>query len=317
MKLQTRVHFDQDCKNLIDYQSNVFSIGSCFSVNIGNKLSYFKFNLLQNPFGILFHPLAIQNYVERSLSKKLFTAEEIHQLDEQYFSFEAHSELNNLDKSLLLQQLNKAIIRGHDYLQKSSHILITLGTAWVYRYKSTGQMVANCHKVPQQEFTKELLSIDTIKQSLANIKNAIHTQNSDAELIFTVSPVRHIRNGLIENNRSKSNLISAIHDVIENEGAMHYFPSYEIQMDELRDYRFYKDDLIHPSKLAIDYIWEEFKRKWIEPKVFPTMNEIDSIQKGLAHKPFQENSEAHQIFKEKLSANIDRIQQQFPNIKFD
>ncbi|MAD96452.1 MAG: GSCFA domain-containing protein [Flavobacteriaceae bacterium] len=317
MKLQTKVDFEQPCENLIDYQSKVFSIGSCFSVNIGNKLSYFKFDILQNPFGILFHPLAIENFIGRSLSNRLYTLEDIQQLNGQFFSFDAHSEMNQLDKFILLEQLNKAVKRGNHQLQKASHILITLGTAWVYRHKTTNQIVANCHKVPQKHFDKELLSIEAIQQSLTKITAAIHAKNPKAELIFTVSPVRHIKNGVIENNRSKSNLISAVHNVVEHTKSLHYFPSYEIQMDELRDYRFYENDMIHPSNLAIEYIWAIFKSKWIDSKVFSTMTEIDSIQKGLAHKPFQENSEAHQKFKTKLSVKINRIQQQFPYINFE
>lgn len=317
MKLQTKVHFEQTCKNLIDYQSRVFSMGSCFSVNIGNKLSYYKFDILQNPIGILFHPLAIQNFMERSLSKRLFTAEDIEQRNELYFSFEAHSEVNSLDKSLLIEQLNEAIIHGHHYLQKTSHILITLGTAWVYKHKSSNQIVANCHKVPQKEFTKELLSVETIKQSLTQIKNAVRTTNPQAEIIFTVSPVRHSKNGMVENNRSKSHLITAVHQVIDNEASLHYFPSYEIQMDELRDYRFYKNDMIHPSNLAIEYIWNVFKSKWIAPNTFPTMDEIESIQKGLAHKPQHKNSDAHKNFLKQLAQRIQRIQNQFPHLNFD
>ena len=189
----------------------------------------------------------------------------------------------------------------------------------MYRHSGTGALVANCHKVPQKEFTKELLSLVSIKQSLHNIVTLIAEINPEAHVTFTISPVRHIKDGFVENQRSKANLIAALHELlmaVNCQLSTNYFPSYEIMMDELRDYRFYAEDMIHPNQVAIDYIWERFTEACIAPGPQHTMQQVDSVQKGLRHRPFNADSAQHHTFRAKLQKKIILLQQQHPHITF-
>jgi hypothetical protein len=301
----------------IDYNSKVVSLGSCFAVNIGQKLDYFKFRNTTNPFGILFHPLALEKFITYALQQKQFTDADIFQQNDLWHCFDAHSDLSHPDKNVLLNNLNEACSLVNTQLKQATHLIITLGTAWVYRNNTSGNLVANCHKVPQKEFTKELLSPEIIRQSLENIISMVTETNPNINIIFTVSPVRHIKDGFTQNQWSKANLISALHQTINNkQEAINYFPSYEIMMDELRDYRFYSEDMIHPSAVAIDYIWKRFTEAYITPQAQETMKLADNIQKGLSHRPFNPDTEQHQQFLVKLNDKIAILQKQFPHITF-
>lgn len=316
MNLQTQVNIPKFEGKLIDYTSKIFLLGSCFSQNIGDKLAYFKFDAVQNPFGILFHPLAIENLIEKAIQDYKFEEKDLGYLNEIWFTFDAHSALNTIDKLDIIDNLNLQLKITRKRIFEASHIFITLGTAWVYRYKETQKIVANCHKVPQKEFVKELLSVAEIHRSLQNCISQIQKVNPNCEIVVTVSPVRHIKNGIAENNRSKSHLLAAVHPIVDSNKNTSYFPSYEIQMDELRDYRFYAEDLIHPNATAIEYIWERFKNTLIDPKEFHILKEIDGIQKGLQHKPFYQDSKAHQEFLKSLSIRKQKLQKSHPQIKF-
>ncbi|WP_303319122.1 GSCFA domain-containing protein [Flavivirga abyssicola] len=321
MKLQTKIPLEKQSKNLIDYHSNMLLIGSCFVENIGEKLDYFKFKNTQNPFGILFHPKAIENLISDAINKKTYLEKDVFFHNEQWHSFNAHSKFSNTSKEAVLHNLNGNIKSANQQIQESTHIVITLGTAWIYRSTHTKEVVANCHKVPQKEFTKELLSVDEISTSIETIVSLIRDVNSKADIIFTVSPVRHIKDGFIENTQSKAHLISGIHQVLNQKPSTvnhqsFYFPSYEIMMDELRDYRFYKEDMIHPNTTAVNYIWDRFQEVWMSSKANKTMEKIDVIQKGLQHKPFNPNSEAHQKFLQNIEAKKTQLKTQFPHILF-
>ncbi|MFD1162929.1 MULTISPECIES: GSCFA domain-containing protein [Hwangdonia] len=316
MKLQTKITLQPQQHNQIDYKSNVLLLGSCFVENIGNKLNYFKFQNLQNPFGILFQPLAIEKLITNAINEKEYSGNDIFFHNEQWYCFDAHSKLSNASKEDLLTDLNKRIKYTNQQINESTHIIITLGTAWVYRYVETDTIVANCHKVPQKKFLKELLSVDEISKSLQSIEELIRSVNKKASILFTVSPVRHLKDGFIENTQSKAHLITAIHQVVGPRNNLHYFPSFEIMMDELRDYRFYNEDMLHPNQTAINYIWEKFQSVWISNEASKTMEAVDGIQKGLQHKPFNPNSEAHLQFLQNLELKIKEIQSAHPKISF-
>lgn len=316
MKLQTQLTFEKQPRNLIDYQSKILLLGSCFSENIGSKLNYFKFQNLQNPFGILFHPKAIEKLVLNAINQKKYTEEDIIENNNIYHSFEAHSELSSLEKGPLLESLNTNIATTNQFLKEASHIIITLGTSWVYRHIATDEIVANCHKIPQKKFLKELLSVDEISESLDTIVQLIKSVNKSSTILFTVSPVRHLKDGFIENTQSKSHLIAAIHQTVNPRENVHYFPSYEIMMDELRDYRFYKEDMIHPNETAINYIWDKFTTIWFSEANFQIMKQVDTIQKGLQHRPFHEKSDEHQDFLKNLNRKIETLQKEIPTISF-
>ncbi|RAJ07983.1 GSCFA domain-containing protein [Arenibacter echinorum] len=314
MKLQTQIPLKK-AENQIDYRSQLMVLGSCFANNIGDKLAYYKFQTLQNPFGILFHPLAIENLIFRAIHQKQYTGEEVFFLNERWQCYDAHSDLSSVTKEDLSGSLNSGLLQTKLYITEASHIFITLGTAWAYQLKENGKEVANCHKVPQLAFKKELLSIEKIVQSLEAIVRQIQTINTKAKIVFTVSPVRHLKDGFIENQQSKAHLISAVHQIIKKANAL-YFPSYELMMDELRDYRFYANDLVHPNDLAITYIWEKFKTVWISETSYKTMDEVLAIQKGLQHRPFNLESEKHQEFLKALDQKITYLQKEYPFMKF-
>jgi hypothetical protein len=315
MKLQTQIPLKKETKNLINYDSNIFLLGSCFSENIGNKLSHFKFQSIQNPFGILFHPKAIETLITNAVNQKVYSNEDVFLQNEVWHSFDVHSSLSSENDKSLLKKINSAISVTNKKLKEASHIIITLGTSWVYRFIETDTIVANCHKIPQKKFLKELLTVDEITKILSTILVLLKSINKNIHITFTVSPIRHLKDGFVENTQSKSNLISAIHTILVDTNVS-YFPSYEIMMDELRDYRFYAEDMIHPNKTAINYIWEKFVDTRFSEESLPTMKEIEAIQKGILHRPFHEKSEQHQHFLEKIVKRKEKIKSQFPFIKF-
>ena len=316
MKLQTHIQLKRQIHNQVDYNSNVLLLGSCFSENIGSKFEDYKFQTIINPFGILFHPLAIENLIARAINKDYYADGDLYFNNEQWCCLDAHSKFNTTSKDHLLQVLNAQIDKTHEQLNNATHIIITLGTSWVYRHIASDSIVANCHKLPQKQFLNELLSVALIQESLEAIISLVKSVNPNVTFQFTVSPVRHIKDGFIENTQSKSHLIAAIHNVIEPRKQLDYFPSYEIMMDELRDYRFYNADMIHPSEVAIDYIWKKFKHVWISEETQSTMQEVDTIQKSLKHKPFNAKSEAHQKFVTKLQSHIKDLCEKYPHFNF-
>lgn len=304
-----------DCP--IDYHAEIISVGSCFADNMGLKFEYFKFKNFVNPFGILFHPLAIENILERCVNLRYFVATDLFFHNERYHSFEVHSELSNADPTVLLSTLNGLIDEVHVKIKTASHFILTYGTAWVYRNIESGEIVANCHKVPQKAFSKELLSVAGIENSIKNTIKAIRSINPQMQFVFTVSPIRHIKDGFVENQLSKSHLIAALHAAINFEkSSCSYFPSYEIMMDELRDYRFYEQDMLHPSKVAIEYIWQQFVSVFMESETLLIAKEIETIQKGLLHRPFNPNAESHRAFLSKIENKINVLKSQFSHIYF-
>jgi lysophospholipase L1-like esterase len=303
--------------NQLNYNARLVVIGSCFSENINKKLSYYKFTTYSNPFGILFNPKAIENLIFNAVTHKQYTTKDIFKFNERWHSFDAHSDLSHENSDTLIQTLNQAICTTQQSIKNASHIIITFGTAWVYKLIETQKVVANCHKVPQKKFEKHLLSIDETIASLEQIINLVHTINPLATIIFTVSPVRHIKDGFFENSVSKSHLISAIHHLKAKNAMVYYFPSFEIMMDDLRDYRFYNSDMVHPNETAINYIWQQFQNVWIDAQTIPIQKEIETIQKGLLHKPFYPLSEQHQKFTQQLQHKILALQKQLPHITFE
>lgn len=301
----------------IDYDSKIMLLGSCFAENMGNKFDYFKFQATTNPFGIIFNTVSLEKLIHRCVGNRIFTENDIFFHNELWHCYEVHSELSNADKEEFLSNLNSILESTHRHIASLTHCIITLGTSWVYRNIETNEIVANCHKVQQKQFMKELLSIEQTEKSLQNIVSLIHSVNPNCNFVFTVSPVRHIKDGFAENTLSKAHLIAAIHKtIIHHPSPITYFPAFEIMMDELRDYRFYAEDMLHPNQTAIDYIWIQFFENYISESVFGLMNEIGSIQKGLQHRPFNPNTESHQKFLNQLDLKIKTIQNQYPFIKF-
>ncbi|PKD21068.1 GSCFA domain-containing protein [Salegentibacter salinarum] len=315
MEFRTKIPI-RPAESKIDYESKLFLIGSCFVENICKKLTFYKLEHLQNPFGILFHPLAIAKFFQKITENYTYTEKDIFQYQERWHCFDAHSFLSNPNAEVLLNNLNSALQDARECLQQSSHVVITLGTAWSYFHLETEQSVANCHKIPQKFFRKELKSVEEIQCALLLVLKDLKLLNPELEVIFTLSPVRHIKDGFIENQRSKAHIITAVQQICEENRNTHYFPSYELMMDELRDYRFYAEDMLHPSQPAIDYIWQRFTETWFSEASFSTLKEVENIQKGLEHRPFNPDSEAHRRFLKNLDAKASSLKKHYPHIQF-
>ncbi|HKJ48859.1 MAG TPA: GSCFA domain-containing protein [Christiangramia sp.] len=300
----------------IEHASGVFLIGSCFVENIGDKLEWFKFKNLQNPTGIIFHPSPIRKFFQRISNNENYLEPDVIEFNGGWQSLEAHSDMRRSSKEECLNDLNAALSESRDFIKKASHVIISLGTAWGYIYDGKDTIAANCHKIPQKRFTKELSSVNEVMNDLEVIEHSVSELNENAKIIFTVSPVRHLKDGFSENQHSKAQLISALHTFIDSSKSSSYFPSYEIMMDELRDYRFYSEDMLHPNKVAIDYIWNLFSANWMSHKSRNLNSEIDKIQKALSHSPREEKSDDHRKFLTKLQGKIEEIQKKYPEINF-
>ncbi|MBL7887008.1 MAG: GSCFA domain-containing protein [Flavobacterium sp.] len=303
----------------INYDSKIILLGSCFAENMGEKFIYFKFQTTVNPFGIIFNTVSIEKLIHRAVHKIEFTESDIFFHNESWHCFEVHSECSDFSKDELLSKLNQMLHHFRIQIEEATHIIITYGTSWVYRNVTSNEIVANCHKVPQNQFQKELLSIEITQKSIENTVALIQSLNPNCHFIFTISPVRHTKDGFVENQRSKAHVIAALQDFLSTEKRSlntGYFPSYEIMMDELRDYRFYANDMLHPSPPAIDYIWIKFFENYVAETEFGLMNQICEIQRSLHHKPFNPYSESHQKFLSNLNQKIATLVQQYPQIKF-
>ncbi|WP_010231320.1 GSCFA domain-containing protein [Gillisia marina] len=311
MKFSTSVPI-LDQKPKIDHTSKILLLGSCFVENIGEKLDYFQFQNLRNPFGIFYHPEAIGNFIEKVAGDYSYEEDDVFFHNEQWHCFDAHSCMNSSSKEELLFQLNDGIQKARTFIKNATHIIFTFGTSWHYKELKTDRSVANCHKIEQKNFKKELLSVKKNEIVFNNVLQRLLTINPEVKLIFTVSPVRHLKDGFIENQQSKAHLIAAIHNFIAsqknvNTEACFYFPAYEIMLDELRDYRFYSEDMVHPNSLAIDYIWSRFTEAWVSKKASEKFKSIETIHRGLGHKPFNKNSEKHQEFLRDLEKKNSRF----------
>ena len=301
---------------LINHDQKIVSFGSCFAEEMATHLLDLKFNVLANPFGILFHPLAIENALQRIQAKTLYVEEEISNLDELFFSWDHHSSFNSISAEKTVQNVNNALIKAHDFLTNADVIFITLGTSWVYKIKELNLVVANCHKVPAKHFDKVLLTEQQIKTSLHNSLDMITEMAPNATIIVTVSPVRHLKDGMIENNVSKAKLLSALYEVTMNFDQVNYFPSYELMMDDLRDYRFYADDLLHPNKQAVNYIWEKFASAYFTPETQRINKQIEKITTAINHRPFNEESISHQKFISNCIKQMQDLTDTNPNLDY-
>lgn len=317
MKFTTLVSIPNSIHPL-DYDSLILTLGSCFAVNMGERLDYFKFQNTTNPFGIIFNPVSIEKLIVRAVNQKQFTEEDVFFHNERFHCYEVHSDLSSANQQEFLDRLNAGLDVTYQKIKAASHILITYGTAWVYQEKNSGVVVANCHKMPQSHFDKHLLSVASIEAAIQNTVDAIRKVNPNCSFVFTLSPVRHIKDGFVENQRSKAHLITALQNLLSDHmlDKANYFPAYEIVMDELRDYRFYGEDLVHPSSMAIEYIWQRFRVSSISETAMSTLDEVEAIQKSLLHKPFNPLAESHQKFQSKLQEKISRLQEKHPFIKF-
>lgn len=300
----------------LTYDAKILSLGSCFAENISEKLSFYKFQNISNPFGIIYNPVSIERVITRIVNQEFYTENDIFFYNHRWHCFEVHSKLSHSNKDMYLENLNAILKNSFAEIKILTHCIITYGTSWVYEHELAGKIVSNCHKIPQNHFTKRLLNATEIKNAINNTVQLIRSVNPDLKFIVTISPVRHIKDGYVQNNVGKSLLTQSIFEILHTNSSVNYFPSYEIMLDELRDYRFYADDMLHPSSLAIQYIWSKFRASYINPDLNSVLDEIEKIQKSLQHKPFDTNTPDYEAFSAKLKAKITNLESRFPQIKF-
>ena len=314
MKLRTEVQIPISPFS-ISHQHKIISFGSCFSENIGEKLHTHKFDIFNNPFGILFNPISVCSAISECLENKTYQEDELNQHNELYFSFNHHSKYAGNNKAEVVSRMNSAIRTGQDYLASSKVLIMTFGTAWVHRIKETNEIAANCYKLPASHFKKELLSVQEIVAEVSSTLSKLKKANASIQIIATISPVRHWKDGVVENQQSKATLHLAIKELREQHENLVYFPSYEIMLDELRDYRFYADDMLHPSSLAIDYIWQKFGDAFFSPETKELNKRISHIEKEKNHKSFNPQSNDFIAFKKKLEEKEKELYLEFPYLK--
>jgi hypothetical protein len=310
--MQWTISFDiPEGENKINYRSSIFSIGSCFSTLMGEKLAERKFSIMNNPFGTLFNPVSIAKVMEDALLEIPVNPDMLLNRDGLFLHYGMHSDIVGYSQDSLLRLILKKQQSTKQILENASHILITFGTAWVYEHRHVGQVVANCHKQPSGLFEKRLLYPDEILKAYRSFFDILKKANKKAKVLVTVSPVRHVKDGIPENQLSKSILRMVSHHLVKDYDFVSYFPSYEIMMDELRDYRFYKEDMIHPNVQAEDYIWERFKQTWIDRKCYDLIQEFEAIKRDLQHRPFNQESPAHMKFLDALQKKLDKYSKDF------
>ena len=308
----------------INYRDKILLTGSCFTEHIGNSLSELKFSILQNPNGILFDPRSVCHSLISYIDNQTYKKTALFYLNEVWNSWEHHSRFSHIDAEEVLRAINTSQQQAHDFLKQADWLIITLGSSFSYQLTGEadkansplGEGVANCHRAPSQWFNKFLLSIDEIIALLEATYDRLSQFNQKLKIIFTISPVRHIRDGVVDNNRSKARLIEAVHYMVNKFSGLYYFPAYELVIDVLRDYRFYDIDMVHPNYPATDFVMEKFKENFIDEESQLLMEEIKKIVIARKHKPFQPETNAHKSF---LKAHLEKtkeLQSRYPFLKF-
>jgi len=298
----------------ITHENKVALLGSCFAQKMGAQLCDVKIPTLINPFGILFNPFSIMNALERMLNNRPYGEHELIDLGESIASLDHHGRFNGKTAAETLHTINKELLKGADFLRSSHVLFITLGSAWVYRHLSSDHIVANCHKIPNKAFRKELLSFQDVHLTLRQLAEFVALHVPNINIVFTVSPVRHWKDGAIENQRSKALLISALHQVVDEFEHCHYFPAYEMMMDDLRDYRFYNTDMLHPSPQAIDYVWQKFQLSFFTNECRIVCNEVRSVVQSAEHRPIDPESNSFQRFVRKQLEIINALEAKYPSV---
>jgi hypothetical protein len=315
MDFRTQVPFYfQDFE--ISHKDAILMIGSCFVKNLGNKLQTYKFDTELNPFGILFNPYSIANSLNRIINLKFYTEADLFFHNEMYHSWDHHSVFSGINIEEVLENINTKIKIAHQQLVHSSTLFITFGSAFTYLHKPFYTPVANCHKVEANKFVKKLYEPEELYDLYKQLFYDLQFFNPKLNIVLTVSPVRHIKDGFMENNVSKGILFQLIYKLLGTFKQSFYFPSYEIVIDELRDYRFFGKDLIHPNEQAIDYIWEQFGKNYFNDETIQINKNIDEIFRDKNHKPFNIYSEGHKKFLLSLDKKIENFNTKYPHIPF-
>lgn len=299
-------------KKKINYSNPILLSGSCFAEQMGNILSEHRFHVSANPHGILYNPLSIARGITDLLQNKTYTIADITEGRELWFSWHHHGKFSANTPDAVLAMLNNEISDVQPALKSASHIVITFGSAWVYQLKSSDMVVANCHKMPAELFNKRLLSVDEIVRTYLDMLN--HPLLKEKQIILSVSPVRYVRDGLVENNLSKAILLQAVHAVCRQNAHAFYFPAYEIIVDQLRDYRFFESDLVHPNQIAIDEVWRQFVGACMDKPTDEFVKEMGELNRLLSHSLIHADTPQSQIFLKKRLAKVKELKSRYPEI---
>ncbi len=300
----------------LNHHKSTFCIGSCFAEHIAQRLSDAKFSTFVNPFGIVYNPISMAEQIDFLLCENIFTKEAIFQQGELWHSFMHHGHFSQLNAAETLDKINISLENARFFLKKTNVLILTLGTANVFFHKKTNRIVANCHKVPQQAFEKQRLGINEIVDKLNFSLKELKKSYPHLEVILTVSPIRHLKDGFLENQRSKATLLLAIDELQKTNDFIHYFPAYELLLDDLRDYRFYESDMIHPTQQAVDYIWEKFQSTFFSKETLALLKPIGQIVSAARHRPFHPTSLEYQKFIQHQKQEIARLEQEYPYLDF-
>jgi hypothetical protein len=293
------------------YNESLFFMGSCFAENMALRMQSHKFRTCLNPHGVLYNPESIATAIRRYLTHQTYTEQDLFFARDGYHSWDHHSRFSTASAAACLEGINDQLTGAHEALKNAGWLFITFGSAFMYRHQQSGKRVANCHKQPQQEFVKELLTVEELVKTYKELITDLQTYNSRLKIVFTVSPVRYTRDGIVENTLSKARLIELVHQLRDDEKVM-YFPAYELVIDDLRDYRFYKEDLVHPTGQAIDYVFEKLRAMLFDETTNTVFEKVNDILKAKSHRVFQEDTEAHQKFKSTYFNRCQQLQQQYP-----
>lgn len=301
----------------ITHEGRVLMLGSCFAENVGALLAARKFRLDMNPFGILYNPMSVSEALKSITSGYKYTETDLFFYKESWHSPMHHGSFSGSTKETTLHAINTRLSSAHQAYPDLDWLILTWGTAYVYEQKKSGKVVGNCHKLPDEEFIRRRLTVEEIVDEYTSLLTRMIVRNDRLKILFTVSPIRHIRDGMPDNQLSKATLLLAVEHLKQLfPGKVFYFPSYEIVMDELRDYRFYADDMLHPSALAIHYLWQRFSEVFFSSGTKELMAEVEEIERDLAHKPFHPESEAYQSFLEQIVFKIERLGKKCPYLEF-
>lgn len=302
---------------LIDHRQKILSVGSCFTEHIGNALKELKFSVLQNPNGILFDPASVCSSLVSYVRNEAVQEQELFQLNELWHSWQHHSRFSGMDKQGVLEKINASRGAAHQFLSEADWLIITLGSSFSYRLvQQQGAPVANCHRAPAQWFRKHMMKVDETIAQLDNTLHQLFRFNPKLSIIFTISPVRHIRDGVIDNNRSKARLIEAVHHLVNKFDRLYYFPAYELVIDVLRDYRFYDIDMVHPNYLATDFVLQQFLQTHTSEETLALTEEIKKIAIARRHRAAHPGTEAHKKFLAAHLVKAKQLQQEHPYLNF-
>lgn len=300
----------------IQYSDKLLLSGSCFAEEIGHRLEQHKFDVLLNPNGILFNPLSIAQSMQQYLDNKHYSADDLFLHEDIWHSWDHHSRFSGTDRDAVLAQINASQTAASARLKEADWLVITLGSAHAYYLKENNRLVGNCHKVPEAAFTKKLIPADEVISALDNMMHRLFFVNRKVNILFTVSPVRYARDGVVENNLSKAVLLQAVHHLVNKFDRLFYFPAYELVLDDLRDYRFYKEDMVHPNEQALQYVWEHFLKACVQPASQDVVHQIAEIIRARGHRPFNPESPGHKQFMLAMEKKVKLLQEKNPSLNF-